>query len=73
MICFGGTYQVKTLGWHPSCKCGEEKTVPAVVLDSFGGSGTVGLVAQKYNRRFVCLDLKMGYCRMSKREFTAQM
>jgi len=28
------------------------------VLDPFGGSGTVGRVAERLNRRWVCLDLK---------------
>jgi DNA modification methylase len=50
--------------WKPSCYCGEQRIIPAVVLDPFAGACTVGVVAQKLNRRFVALELKMDYCRM---------
>ena len=29
-----------------------------VILDPFAGSGTVGRVAERLNRRWVCMDLK---------------
>lgn len=62
----------KTLGWRPSCKCGEERTVPAIVFDPFFGAGTVGVVAQKYNRRFVGLELKPEYCQMAQKRVNSQ-
>jgi hypothetical protein len=37
--------------------------VPAVVLDPFCGSGTVGQVCRKHGRKFVGLDLSMKYLR----------
>lgn len=40
---------------------------PCTVFDPFIGSGTVGVVAQKYNRRWIGLELKPDYCRMAKR------
>jgi hypothetical protein len=62
----------KTIGWRPSCGCGEERTIPGVVLDPFFGSGTVGIVAQKYNRRFIGLELKPEYCQMAKKRLNCQ-
>ena len=64
--------QTKTLGWRPSCECGEERTVPAIVFDPFFGSGTVGVVAQKYNRRFIGLELKPEYCQMAQKRVNSQ-
>ncbi len=36
------------------------------VLDPFCGSGTTAIVAQRYRRRFVGLDLSMKFCRMAR-------
>jgi DNA modification methylase len=49
----------RTIGWTPTCFCRAQhgKTVPCVVLDPFGGSGTTGRVAIELNRRAVLLDL----------------
>ena len=58
--------ETKTLGWKPSCECGENP-VPCVIFDPFLGSGTIGVVAQKYNRRWVGCELKWDYCKMSKK------
>ena len=49
-----------TTGWRPGCDHAAN-TVPAVVLDPFAGSGTVGLVAQSLSRRAVLIDLSMDY------------
>ncbi len=38
-----------------------------VVLDPFGGSGTVGLVAQSLGRRAVLIELNPEYCEMARR------
>lgn len=60
----GGEYvnDAQTIGWRPGCKCKGQhgRTVPCVVLDPFGGSGTTGRVAIKLNRRAVLLDLAYG-------------
>jgi DNA modification methylase len=37
-----------------------------VVLDCFCGAGTVGLVATKYGRKFVGIELNPKYCRMAR-------
>ncbi len=64
-----GRSETKTLGWKPSCTCpcALEDPIPGLVLDPFAGSGTVGVVCSKLNRRFVGLDLKLDYCRMAKK------
>ncbi len=51
-----------TRGWRPTCGCGREDTVPAVVVDPFAGSGTTGIVAVKLGRDFIGLDLAGGDC-----------
>ena len=48
-----------TVGWRPTCSCRGQRgrTVPCVVLDPFGGSGTTARVAVELNRRAVSVDL----------------
>lgn len=67
--------EYKTIGWRPSCKCfGDEWNIQnsksCVVFDPFFGSGTVGVVCQKFNRRFIGLDLKMDYCKMARKRLS---
>ncbi len=57
----------KTIGWQPTCKCGHKETVPCIVLDNFGGSGTTKNVAERLGRRGVMLELKMEYIEMAKK------
>jgi len=42
------------------------KTAPAVVLDMFGGAGTVGLVAEQLERDCILVDLKDEYGEMAE-------
>jgi DNA modification methylase len=74
MLAYLEKYEIesKTVGWRQSCLCGLVTTYPGVILDPFFGAGTVGIVAQKYNRRFVGLELKMDYCQMSKKRIYSQ-
>jgi DNA modification methylase len=59
---------------YPVCGCGQDADVgdqsvtmrtpdpvPCVVLDPFGGSGTVGMVAQMHSRRACLIDLNPDY------------
>ena len=53
----------KTIGWRPTCDCGREDTVPAIVFDPFAGSGTTLMVARALGRHGVGTDLSMKYIR----------
>ncbi|MCB7128175.1 MAG: site-specific DNA-methyltransferase [Candidatus Brocadiales bacterium] len=57
--------ELVTLGWRPTCECGGEP-VPAVVLDPFLGSGTVGKVAQDLGRAGIGIELNPDYCEMAR-------
>jgi len=64
----------KTIGWAPTCECGREDTVPAIVFDPFAGSGTTLLVARALGRSGIGLDLSMTYiqeCAKSRLGFDA--
>lgn len=51
----------ETIGWAPTCEHAPEQAVPATVLDPFGGSGTVAMVAQQHGRKAVLIDLSDDY------------
>ena len=55
---------IETLSWQPTCKCNADK-VPSLVLDPFGGAGTVGWVAKKLNRRAILYEISEEYCQLS--------
>ncbi|MBI4258787.1 MAG: site-specific DNA-methyltransferase [Thaumarchaeota archaeon] len=38
-----------------------------IVLDMFAGSGTVGVVALKTERHFICIDISRHYCQMAEK------
>jgi DNA modification methylase len=58
---------VNTLGWQPTCECGQQETVPCTVLDPFCGAGTTGLVALRHGRNFVGIELNPKYVEMAKK------
>ena len=55
----------ETTGWEPTCGCGAE-TRPCVVLDCFGGAGTVGLVADRLQRDAVLIEISAEYAEMAR-------
>ena len=57
---------VETTGWLPTCECDGE-TVPAVVLDPFGGSGTTGLVADRLQRNAILVEISPEYAEMARK------
>ena len=77
-----------TTGWLPSCEPLHNNVehwtssgiisslypqpIPAVVLDPFAGSGTVGLVANRLSRRAILIDLNPAYLEQQM-ERNAQM
>ena len=44
-----------------------------VMLDPFAGSGTVGVVALRYGRRFLGLELNPTYCEMARRRIAGPL
>ena len=56
-----------TTGWQPTCACEAGEPVAATVLDPFGGSGTTGVVANKFGRDAVLVELKAEYVEMQER------
>ena len=47
-------------GWTPA------PTLPAVVLDPFGGTGTTAMVARALGRTGISIDLSNDYCRLAR-------
>jgi len=54
-----------TTGWAPTCGCAREDTVPATVLDPFGGSGTTGMVATELGRSSILMELNPEYAALA--------
>ena len=61
----------KTIGWLPSCQCGDLKPVPGIILDPFFGAGTTGLVAKKLGRCFIGIELNGAYIGMAQKRIAA--
>ena len=55
----------KTTGWQPTCKCNAD-TIPCVVLDPFGGSGTTAKVARDLKRDCTLIELNPAYIKIAK-------
>jgi len=60
----------RTVDWKPSCKCGAELE-PALVLDPFAGTGTVGEVAKSLGRKAILIDTSEEYCKLAQRRIEA--
>ncbi len=65
-----GGLSIKTTGFRPTCDH-DAKSEPAIVLDPFAGSGTVGLVAIGNGRRFLGVDIKAEYLHMAEKRLFA--
>jgi DNA modification methylase len=50
---------------RPTCSCSAPAR-PALVLDPFAGSGTVGLVSLQHGRRFLGIERSPAYCAMAR-------
>ena len=61
---------ITTTGWQPSCECAAD-VVPCVVLDCFGGSGTVGAVAERLGRDAVIIELNPEYAALAEERMKA--
>lgn len=66
------TWHARTpIGWLPTCSCGREDTIPAVVLDPFTGLSTTGEVALREGRNFIGIDLNEEYIALSEKQLAA--
>ena len=66
---YPGGFENKTQSgdWQPTCSCGAEVPVPCTVLDCFCGSGSCGVVALRYGRDFIGIELNPQYAEMARR------
>ena len=55
---------IETTGWAPGCGCDTER-VRSVVLDPFGGAGTVAVMANRLGRNAVLCEISDQYASMS--------
>lgn len=56
----------RTVGWRPGCRCPEnDGSARCVVLDPFGGAGTVTLAAISLGRDSIYIDLKREYAEIA--------
>jgi DNA modification methylase len=53
--------RIVTTGWQQSCQCEPAEPVPAIVLDLFFGSGTVGVTAEYLGRNWIGIELNPEY------------
>jgi DNA modification methylase len=59
------TAQYETVGWSDcGCNAGFK---PGIVLDPFAGSGTVGVVAKRFGRKFILIDINPAYCALARK------
>ena len=60
-----GKAKHETISWT-DCPCiDKDKYEPGIVLDPFGGSGTVSMVAEKLGRSSILIDINPEYCEMA--------
>ncbi len=65
-IRMGPCIETRTIGWNPTCDH-DAGPIPCTVLDPFGGSGTVGLVAARRRRDAILIELNPAYAEMARR------
>ena len=66
-----GDYKVETKGWVPSCECAGD-TKPAIVLDPFGGSGTVSVVAERLGRDSIICEISPEYAEIARKRIEGE-
>ena len=66
--CFksGGTQEIITTGWLPSCNCENNVPMPAIVLDPFSGSSATGVACKLHNRNYIGIELNPEYCKLGE-------
>jgi DNA modification methylase len=66
----GKWFTKRSVGWRSTCKCETTERVPCVVLDPFGGSGTVAVMALHHRRSAVLVELNPEYARLAEKRIT---
>lgn len=51
----------QTIGWKPTCDCGEKRVCKPIVMDPFSGSATTGVVALRHGREYLGVELNPEY------------
>lgn len=76
----GGAYDAwnkanpkQTIGWEKTCDCPTSGTIRGVVLDPFGGAGTVALVAEAAGHNSILCELNPKYIRIAKRRLNVPL
>ncbi len=62
--------RVQTVGWEPTCACPEHHPIPAVVMDPFGGSGTVAMVAESLDREWALVEANPEYAKLIRKRLS---
>lgn len=65
--------RVATLGWKAGCQCNADTRIPCTVLDPFSGAGTTGVVAERFGRKYIGIELNPDYAAMSERRIDSTM
>jgi DNA modification methylase len=60
-----GSTEATITGYACACPDTTAPTTPAVILDSFGGTGTTALVAHALGRHGISVDMSADYCRLA--------
>ena len=60
-------WEEKRYYWRKQIDGENEKTVPAVVLDPFIGSGTTGIVAENLYRKWIGIELNPEYIKIAEK------
>lgn len=60
-----------TTGWQAGCTCEAGPPIGCTVLDIFCGSGTTGVVAKRYGRNFIGIELNQSYCTLSEKRIAS--
>ena len=62
----GGLDKGKTIGWLPTCDCGNQETEPCRVLDPFSGAGTTALVCERLGLDSIGIDTSAEYIKLAE-------
>lgn len=62
----------KTVGWSSTCEH-DDRTGRCIVLDPFMGAGTVALVAKKWNRQYVGIEINPEYIEIANRRISQEV